>query len=78
MGRGWNGVGDKLNSQPDSKCLQVETLPEGFHLKPLIPEQIGQPFICKLVLGKNLLGREFTVASPSSCAYGDQTLQIKQ
>lgn len=36
---------NKLNSQPDSKCLQVEALtPEGFYLKPLIPEQTGQQF----------------------------------
>ena len=42
------GVGEvenKLNSQTDSKCLQAEALPpEGFHLKPLIPEQTGQQF----------------------------------
>lgn len=35
-------VENKLNSQSDSKCLQAEALPpEGFHLKPLIPEQTG-------------------------------------
>lgn len=48
------GVGNKLNSQPDSKCLQVEALPEGFYMKPQ-NSRTNWSTICKLVPWKKSL-----------------------